>query len=361
MVTTPSGVLLAQVGCALLSTRKLMTTTVEQFEADITEIALDLVQAYGLTYEASGPTMNAMALQRWMDYRLRHIALKPRRVEKSLRFPLQNLPEEVTRALSALEARFENGEDVNPYLSKTTINNDVSANKQQRRTDGLWADWRIHHLHLTTAPVAPNERFSKRSDWLLFVMVWEDVVAFIDVRSHNEKDLWTQDELLKTFIDSWPIQAERYRVSTMRLDSQPTGPADLKLLRNAGINYAVEHNGEHYLGPGQGVTTAITSTAASMACINVIRNARQVARWLDLQDNPIRVELDELGTMQPQFILGVGDDGIVIATRNHRPELSWTFPEFDQQGNRTSLSMVQDTLLPAWAVPTLMAYLRSKQ
>ena len=337
-----------------------MTTTVEQFDSDITDIALDLVQAHGLTYEASGPTMSAMALQRWMDYRLRHIAPKLRMVEKSLRFPMRNLPEEVAQALSALEARFGNGEDVNPYLSKTTINNDVSANKQQRRTDGLWADWRIHHLHLTTAPMAPSERFSKRSDWLLFVMVYEDVVAFIDVRSHSEEDLWTQDELLKTFIDSWPIQAEGYRVSRMRLDSQPTGPKDLKFLRNAGVNTVVEHNGEHYLGPGQGITTAITSTAASRACIDVIRNTRQVARWLDHQDNPIRVELNGLGIASPQFNLGVGDFGLVIATPN-LPERSWTLPEFDQQGSRTSFNAVKDTLLPVWAISKLMAHLRSKQ
>lgn len=337
-----------------------MTTTIEQFEADITEIALDLVQAYGLTYGASGITTDKMALQRWMDYRRRHVAPQFRKVEKSLRFPVQNLPEEVNKALSALEARFENGEDVNPYLSKTTIGNDVSATKHQRRTDGLWADWRIHHLHLTTAPLAPGERFSERSDWLLFVMVYDDVVAFIDVRSHNEKDLWTQDELLKTFIDSWPMQAEPYRVSSMRLDSQPKTPADLKLLRNTGVNSAVEHNGEHYFGPGHGVTTAITSTAVSMACINVRQNARQFAQWLDLQDNPIRLELDGLGISQPQFILAVGDLGLVIATHT-QPERAWTFPEFDQQGNRSSFGVVQDGLLPAWAVPTLLAHLRSKQ
>jgi len=337
-----------------------MTTTVEQFGVNISEIALDLVQAYGLTYGASSTAMSEMALQRWMDYRLRHIASQPRKVKKSSRFPVQNLPEDVNKALSALEARFKNGEDVNPYLSKTTIGNDVSAAKRQRRTDGLWADWGIHHLHLSTEPLPPGERFSKRSDWLLFAMVYEDVVAFIDVRSHDEKDLWTQDELLTTFIDSWPEQAEPYRVKGMQLAPRPTAPEDLKLLRNAGITTAVEHNGEHYFGPGRGVTSAVTSTAASLACINVMRNARQLAQWLDLPNNPMRLELDRLGVPQPQFILGVGDSGLVIGERTET-ERAWAIPEFDPQGKRTAFGVVQDGLLPKWAIPTLVAHLRSEQ
>lgn len=340
--------------------KDVMTTTVEQFGSDIAEIALDLVQAYGLTYGAPSTATDEMALQRWMDYRLRHIAQHPREVKKSSRFPVQNLPEAVNKALSALEARFTNGEDVNLYLSKTTIDNDVSAIKRQRRTDGLWADWGIHHLHLSTEPLAPGERFSKRSDWLLFAMIYEDVVAFIDVRSHDEKDLWIQDELLTTFIDAWPEQAEPYRISGMRVTSRPTALGDLKMLRNAGINTPVEHNGEHYFGPGRGVTSALTSSAASMACINVRRQANHLARWLDLPDNPMRLEILALGVSQPQFILAVGDDGLVVAERTQldRP---WSFPEFDQQGKRTAFGVVKNGLLPEWAVPTLVAHVRSKQ
>lgn len=336
-----------------------MTTTVEKFNADIAEIALDLVHAYGLAYVASGPTMGAMALHRWMDYRLRHIALTPRRVEKSSRFPIQGLPDEISRALSILETKFKDGEDLNPYLSKTTINNDVSSNRQKLRTDGLWADWRIHHLHLTTAPIAPNERFSKRSDWLLFVMIFDDVVAFIDVRGHGEEDIWTQSDLLIAFIDSWPAQAEPYRVRKMLLTSRPEGPKDLKLLRDQGINSPIEHNGEYYLGLGRGITMANTSAAASMACTNIARGIHYIAKWLDHNNNPIRVELNGLGIESPQFNLAVGDRGLFIATPNCT-WLSWRLNEFDQQGNRTYFKLIQDMLLPTWAISTLMAHSHSK-
>lgn len=332
-----------------------VTETVDKFVANIAEIALDLVHAYGLTYGATGALEGQMAMQRWMDYRLRHVAAQPREVKKSSRFPVQNMPETVIQALNELEARFELGEDVNPYLSKTTIGNDVSAGKHLRRTDGMWADWGIHHLHLTSEPLAMGERYSERSDWLLFVRVFDDVVAFIDVRSHNEADLWSQEELVKTFIDTWPEQAKPWRVENMVNISPSKAPGDHKLLRNAGVNIPVEHSGKYYLGQGGGLTSALTSTAASMECIAVNRNARHLALWLDHPENPIRLELASHGVAQPEFFLGVSADGLVIAEATTSAR-TWILPSVDQQGKRSCLAEIQERLLPAWAIPTLISH-----
>lgn len=333
-----------------------MKTTAEQLQMDIEEIAQDLVHAYGLTYTPTGTSADDKVLYRWIDYRLRHIAPQPRTVKRSSRFPIQNLPAEINEALSAIEARFTDGEDVNPYLSKTMIGNDVNSTKSQRRTDGLWADWGINHIHLTTASLKPGDRFSARSGWLLFVRVYDDVVAFIDVRSHNESDLWTQDDLLKTFIDSWPEQAEPYRVTSLRVVSRPNSSDDIKQLRNAGITATVEHNGEHYFGPGGGVTSAVTSSAVTMACIEVLRNSRKLAAWLDAQDNKIRVDFNQLGVADPKFCFAISHtSGLVIVDRS-RLDQPWALPEFDASGHRTSFGAIRHWLLPAWAVPTLIAH-----
>jgi len=165
-----------------------------------------------------------------MDYRLRHINPQQREVHKSSRFPIDGLPGDVQEALSFIETRFAIGADVNPYLSKGTINNDVANPKRQNRTDGLWADWGIHHLHLTSEPLVEGQRFSKRSSWLLFVKVYDDAVAFIDVRDHNEELLWTQDDLLATFISSWPDQAEPFRITMMDLEPREQTPETLRML-----------------------------------------------------------------------------------------------------------------------------------
>jgi hypothetical protein len=219
----------------------------------------------------------------------------------------------------------------------------------------MWADWGIHHLHLTSEPLATGERYSERSDWLLFVSVFDDVVAFIDVRNHNEADLWTQEELVKTFIDTWPEQAEPWRVNNMVDISSSKAPDAHKLLRNAGVNVPVEHKGEYYFGQGGGLTSALTSTAASMACIAVNRNVRDLARWLDQPENQIRLELASHGVAQPEFFLGVSTGGLVIAeaTKSVR---TWILPSVDQQGKRSCLAEIQERFLPAWAIPKLISH-----
>ena len=145
----------------------------------------------------------------------------------------------------------------------------------------------------------------------------------------------------------------------MVVDSRTTSPEEYKLLRTAGINTPVEHNGEHYFGPGQGLTMAITSTAASMDCIQVLRNAQQIAKWLDHPENSIRINLKECGITEPNFNFGIGDHGLSIVDSS-LPKKHWTLPEFDQNGQKTSFGMLSDRLMPVWAIPTLMTFLRSQ-
>lgn len=337
-------------------------TTTEQLYSDISDISVRLVQAFGLAYGVPSAAKDDLALARWMDYRLRHVTPQVRTVLKSSRFPVAGLPPEIEQALSLIEARFANGEDVNPYLSKTTINNDVSDAKSQRRTDGLWADWRIHHFHLTTEPIAVGERFSKRSGWLLFAMVYEDVVAFIDIRSHNESDLWTQDDLLKTFIDSWPEQAEPHRITTMTVESRPQTPQDLRMLRQAGVIVPIEHDGKHYFGPGGGVTCAATSVAVSRACLNIRTYVRRIAMWLDDPNNKLRLELRSRGFEQPRFAFGASEKGLLIGELSCTDGV-WELRRKSKQGEESddAFSAVNDLFLPEWAALALSAYLQANQ
>lgn len=50
------------------------------------------------------------------------------------------------------------------------------------RTDLLWADWGIHHFHLTKSENLDENGFCKRSDFLLFAIVRNDCVYFLDVK-----------------------------------------------------------------------------------------------------------------------------------------------------------------------------------
>lgn len=337
-----------------------MKTTVEQFNQDVIDISTRLVQAFGLAFGVPPGEPTELTLYRWMDYRLRHISAKPREVRKSGKFLGLSIPSDIQTALTDIESRFKNGDDVNPFLSKTVVRNDVSDSREANRTDGLWADWKIHHFHLTVTPLVANQPFSERSGWLLFAMVYESVVAFIDVRQHSEADLWSQDDLVKTFIDSWPQQAEPFRVTGMKLESRPMTPEDYKMMRAEGIVVPVEHNGEHYMPPGGGVTTAITSTAVTQAALSVKASARTVAKTLDLADNPCRLLVQAEGVADPRFELGLSEQGLCIVENTVR-EMSWLLPRaaHAQHGGVDAESDLHNRLLPEWAVAPLLAHWRA--
>lgn len=337
----------------------MISKTVEQFYSDISDISLHLVRAYDLTHHTPDDQPD-LALYRWMDYRLRHIPPQPREVHKSSRFPIDDLPSEIQEALSLIEEHFASGNDVNPYLSKGTINNDVANPKRQNRTDGLWADWGIHHLHLTTEPLTEGQRFSKRSSWLLFVRVYDDAVAFIDVRNHDEEFLWTQDELLTTFISSWPEQAKPFHITMMEIEPREQTPETLWMLRSAGVVVPIEHDGNFYFGPGGGITTAATSMKVSAACMNVRTDARRIAAWLEMPDNALRIELRSRGVEHPQFFIGCDDRGLILGEMT-TPNGYWQFTRRGGEDAYNPMQTLHDLFLPEWAVATLIADLESKK
>ncbi|MCP2090034.1 UNVERIFIED_ORG: hypothetical protein J2Y81_006121 [Paraburkholderia sediminicola] len=337
----------------------MISKTVEQFYSDISDISMRLVRAYGLAHRAPDDQPD-LALERWMDYRLRHINPQPREVQKSNRFPIGGLPSDVREALCLIEARFSNGDEVNPYLSKGILNNDVANLKQQNRTDGLWADWGIHHFHLTTEPLAVGQRFSKRSGWLLFAKVYDDAVAFIDVRDHNEDFLWTQADLLKTFISSWPEQAEPFRISTMKVEPREQTPETLQTLRSAGVFVPIEHEGNFYFGPGGGVTTSATSTKVSVACMSVRTDARRIATWLEMPDNVLRAELRSRGVEDPQFAIGCNDVGLILGEMT-APDCYWQLARSGGEDASNPMQALHDLFLPEWAAVALITDLESKQ
>lgn len=59
----------------------------------------------------------------------------------------------------------KNGEDINSCQSiGLTINNDISSNRRDKRTDSLWAEWGMHHLHVEINKRKPTDYYTKRSD-----------------------------------------------------------------------------------------------------------------------------------------------------------------------------------------------------
>lgn len=61
------------------------------------------------------------------------------------------------------------------------MRSDSSGKNRNERSDLLWADWGIHHLHVAEKQTDNAAYFSARADYLLFVMFGRDVALFVDV------------------------------------------------------------------------------------------------------------------------------------------------------------------------------------
>ena len=153
------------------------------------------------------------------------------------------------RLVHELERKFVTGENVVPHLTRRILN--------AKHNDGLLNDYGIHHLHLSD--VFDSDGFAERSDYLLFVIVEENDVYFVDIVNHpSGSDLgWVRQDLLMTIHSNWRFLLEKHTVNGITGESM----RDKKKfeLRSINVNTIVDINGLAVMPPGFGVSLAGTS------------------------------------------------------------------------------------------------------
>lgn len=329
------------------------------FRRNIDEFAEKAIAAYGLTFTQSAQADLNEPLLRWVDFMLRYIPPARRQILASSKFPLWNLPPDAEIGLHRIEQLLIWGGDVNPYQSKTlTRFNDTSSSNDRKRTDGLWADWGIHHLHLPVNPVALGQAYSDRSSWLLFLKVYSNAVLFIDVREHAEENLFSLRELVESYIRSWPDDAESYRMKGVLGLARSTTPTDAehRQLRDSGISTMLEVDGKVYVGPGMGMTSAVTSLRGSLQRNRIRSNTRLVAQEVARADGQFMRKMQALGVSSPKFelvLLPEGDLGI----QEQKSKEVWRIPRHNAARPDNDLFCIwHNEFMPAWAGQKVVQY-----
>ncbi|VAE22131.1 MULTISPECIES: hypothetical protein [Enterobacteriaceae] len=327
---------------------------------DIDEVAEKAIESFELTYVKSAHSNLHDPLLRWCDFALRYIVPQKRTIYKSDRFPV-NISDDAKTGLQRIEDLFIAGGDVNPYQSKTlTLFNDTSGKKEKKRTDGLWADWDIHHLHLPLNPVDPSKKYSDRSEWILFLKVYDNAVLFIDVKHHDkdvEPDLFSQRNLMQTFIRNWPEQAERYEMKGVvaLAINEPITDGDVANLRNHGINMPFEMDGKVYTPIGMGVTTAVTAMRVTLLSNTISEYARQIEKEFMNEANPYMKELKSIGIDNPEFELTMFDDG-GLGIHEKGSDKCWKFLRENPDNPRDLFCKFNNSFMPAWAGSVVSQY-----
>lgn len=309
-----------------------------KFRADTETISKSLLDYCGLTHSKAVQGLD-QGLLRWMDFRLRFVDPKPRPLVYSNEFP-KHPADEVKRALWNFEQVSLAGGDLNPFQGKgLTMHHDTSGTKRQNRTDHLWADWNIHHFHLTPSSVDPAQYYSERSGCLLFAVVFDNAIACIDVKDHGAME---NRSLIEVFVRNWPDVAERFRLKGLLPSSSQFSEEDLKKLRVAGITSFVVVDGAVY-APG-GITSASTSERVTMALNQVNRGTKTIAQ---LAIGEVIRDRGEFGAGDlPHLSLALTPRGLGVF--DDRDNKCWPLPRAKGEWANHSGAHWHDLILPEW-------------
>ena len=237
---------------------------------------------------------------RYREMRIRRIEPVPRKVHFSEEFhdSLGNLarytdPKGQGKALEAwktvfyLRHLFESGNTVMPYLSKEVNNTEPT------KSDGLLWDYAMHHLHLSRND--DKDGFVKRSDWLLFVVVSDQDVFFVDVRPHKDPEefQWVRQDLLDIVHNNWPELTES-RVLHGFTARKVTNAEKLEL-RRKNVNVAHEVGGRVIAPLGFGTSGDGHSKLCRFLADKLLHDLEQHQGILDSSSAELRVTFVEDG------------------------------------------------------------------
>lgn len=172
----------------------------------------------------------------------------------------------------ALKERFEKGESVMPHLSKKI--------KGLMFQDKMLFDWGIHHFHLHD--VIEPDGFVKQRDELLYAIVDEDDVYFIDVLDH---DHWHDKDLLEKVLVNWPQLLAPFRTGGMPVVN--FNSTEVEELRGMNINLILTlSDGNGYMGRGMGMTAAGTSADATNSTIHMATELKKLENQVKENNHP---------------------------------------------------------------------------
>jgi hypothetical protein len=319
------------------------------FQGNLDAIATELIRAFALKFTQEVGNLRSPLL-RWLDFRFRYVDPQPRATVFSDKFPKFGLPQNAQNALNNLVALIKQGKDINRYQGRGLLKNDTSTNRNYARTDLLWADWNILHFHLSDKPIRANQFFSAPADYLAFCLVGGNVVAFVDVLPHPDREGFADPGLMEIIARNWPEYLEQYRVKGFVVDSKKS-MADIHALRNAGISYFLTIDGNAYMSPNMGLTSAATPFAITLAHDRVRAYVRMLAKMVCEPDGQFHKETSARGVAEPQFSLAITTHGLTVheAVAN----TGFVLPRAEQNEPSNDLEILHDLIIPKWVLEAL--------
>lgn len=152
----------------------------------------------------------------------------------------------------------------------------MSCGILEKKPDFMHLDWNIYHFHLGIDPKKNMPNFVERGDKILYAFLMNDTIYPLVIDSHGR---WEDSKLLEIIKKHWPEHLENRKIDTQSMAYIPT-EKDLKKLRKAHINSAVQIDGDFYSNLGAGITLAGTNASAMRMRNLSYRNLSKIQRYL---------------------------------------------------------------------------------
>ena len=267
-----------------------------KFRDDLVDIIESFFLSRCISY-GEGSQVEDLAAS-YCEMRIRHIEPKPRHVSFSneLNETLGRLANETNaegreKAMKAWGAVFRLwhlftiGGDVTPYLSKGI--------KDATSRDCLLWDFGMHHFHL--GGYLKGSGFAKRSDYLLFAIVGDENVFFVDVRKHSDPHnlQWVRQDLVEIVHLNWPAITDARVLREVGVS--PVTDMQKKELRRKNVNATTDFGGKAIAPLGLGITLGGGSLWCRMWAMKLLRELEWHERVLQDQTEGLRASFANKG------------------------------------------------------------------
>lgn len=161
---------------------------------------------------------------------------------------------EVIDLITHFQGIFENGEDVNNHLSTQ-----IFSSKQQ---DKLFNTWNIKHIHLNKQEARSKSAMKRnRADFLLFCVVEDENVYFLDVRQHPEgKEFSSYSFLEIAFNNCWMERLGFLEMGSeyvpYSMEPKVTDDKIIYELYKSNVNIAFDFQGRGFMSVNSGITSS---------------------------------------------------------------------------------------------------------
>lgn len=243
------------------------------YQTILTEILEDFFNQFGIKYKKHDN--ENLILTRYYNFRLKYIVLGKRQIRVSKELSKKISTHSNQNAIFDIFTRTIKGINLNPYQSKESFNIDFH--------DLLFNDWGIHHLHLSNEKKKQTDYFHTRTGDLLFIRFTNETAYFLDIKSHKDKNVWSDTGLIRIIQKNWPDTIADKEVPNVTW-TPDLNDEEIGILRKKGYLFGVNVGDKAYLLLGHGQASSGDNIMAG-------RMANETWRWIGKNKHLLETDL----------------------------------------------------------------------